>query len=50
MLPLENSVPPDSWPGGLNITITDDFPGQTRERLAGYDLLVLWTTLREPPA
>ena len=37
-------------PCGLNITITDDFPGQTRESLGGYDLLALWTTLREPPA
>ena len=37
-------------PCGLNITITDDFPGQTRESFSGYDLLVLWTTLREPPA
>jgi type 1 glutamine amidotransferase len=36
-------------PAGCNITITDDFPGQTKESLAGYDLLVLWTTMREPP-
>ena len=37
-------------PAGFNITITDDLPGQTKESLSGYDLLVLWTTLREPPA
>jgi uncharacterized protein len=36
-------------PAGFNITITDDLPGLTRESLSGYDLLVLWTTLREPP-
>jgi type 1 glutamine amidotransferase len=37
-------------PCGLNITITDDLPGQTKQSLSAYDLLVLWTTLREPPA
>ena len=37
-------------PCGLNVTLTDDLPGQTRQSLSGYDLLVLWTTLREPPA
>jgi type 1 glutamine amidotransferase len=31
-------------PAGLNITVVDDFPGQTRDSLAGYDLLVLWST------
>src|SRR5688500_4424653 len=31
-------------PAGLNITVTDDLPGQTRESLSGYDLLVLWST------
>jgi type 1 glutamine amidotransferase len=37
-------------PAGFNITVTDDFPAQTTESLGGYDLLVLWTTMREPPA
>lgn len=36
-------------PAGFNITITDDLPGQTRESLSGYDLLVLWTTMGQPP-
>jgi uncharacterized protein len=37
-------------PGGLNITITDDFPAQTAESMSRYDLLVLWTTMGQPPA
>ena len=37
-------------PAGLNITITDDLPGQTKETLSGYDLIVLWTTMGRPPA
>jgi len=37
-------------PAGLNITISDDLPGQTRESLSGYDLVVLWTTMGKPPA
>lgn len=31
-------------PAGLNIHMTDDLPGQTRERLGEYDLLALWST------
>jgi uncharacterized protein len=31
-------------PAGLNVTVTDDLPGQTAESLAGYDLLALWST------
>ena len=31
-------------PAGLNVTVTDNLPGQTRESLAGYDLLALWST------
>jgi type 1 glutamine amidotransferase len=31
-------------PAGLNITVTDDFPGLSQERLSAYDLLVLWAT------
>jgi uncharacterized protein len=37
-------------PAGFNITVTDDFPGQTRQSLRGYDLLVFWTTIGQPPA
>jgi type 1 glutamine amidotransferase len=36
-------------PAGCNVTVTDDFLGQTEASLAGYDLLVLWATHREPP-
>jgi len=36
-------------PGGCNVTVTDDFPGQTEESLSGYDLLALWATHRQPP-
>ena len=31
-------------PAGLNVTVTDDFPGQTAQSLSGYDLLILWST------
>ncbi|MGH2369195.1 MAG: ThuA domain-containing protein [Chloroflexota bacterium] len=31
-------------PAGLNVTVTDDFVGQTAESLSTYDLLVLWAT------
>src|SRR5919202_528116 len=31
-------------PAGLNVTVTDDFPGQTAHSLRRYDLLVLWAT------
>jgi type 1 glutamine amidotransferase len=31
-------------PAGANIVVTDDYPGQTRETLAGYDLIALWAT------
>jgi type 1 glutamine amidotransferase len=37
-------------PAGCNVTVTDDFEGQTRESLSGYDLLVLWATIGQPPA
>jgi type 1 glutamine amidotransferase len=36
-------------PGGCNVTVTDDLPGQTEESLSGYDLLALWATHRQPP-
>jgi type 1 glutamine amidotransferase len=36
-------------PAGCNVTVTDDFLGQTEASLSGYDLLVLWATHREPP-
>jgi type 1 glutamine amidotransferase len=31
-------------PAGCNITVTDDFLGQTESSLSRYDLLVLWAT------
>ena len=31
-------------PAGLNVTVTDDFPGQTRDSLSGFDLIALWST------
>jgi type 1 glutamine amidotransferase len=31
-------------PAGCNVTVTDDFLGQTRKSLSGYDALVLWAT------
>ena len=37
-------------PGGLNLTLTDDLPGQTRESMSRYDLLVLWATMGQPPS
>ena len=37
-------------PAGFNVTVTDDLPGQTERTLSGYDLLVLWTTMGQPPA
>ncbi|MBI3974249.1 MAG: ThuA domain-containing protein [Chloroflexi bacterium] len=37
-------------PAGLNVTVTDDFLGQTKESLSQYDLLVLWATHGQAPA
>jgi type 1 glutamine amidotransferase len=36
-------------PAGLNVTVRDDFPAQTEETLAGFDLLVLWAADSRPP-
>jgi len=36
-------------PAGLNITVRDDYPAQTAESLAGFDLLVLWAADARPP-
>jgi len=36
-------------PAGLNLSVTDDFLGQSEESLARYDLLVLWATHGQPP-
>jgi type 1 glutamine amidotransferase len=36
-------------PAGLNVTVRDDYPTQTEESLAGFDLLVLWAADARPP-
>jgi hypothetical protein len=36
-------------PGGLSLTVRDDFPDQTEASLAGFDLLILWSGGPRPP-
>ncbi|CAA9307514.1 MAG: hypothetical protein AVDCRST_MAG77-6200 [uncultured Chloroflexi bacterium] len=36
-------------PAELNVTVRDDYPAQTEESLAGFDLLVLWAADARPP-
>jgi type 1 glutamine amidotransferase len=36
-------------PAGCNVTVTDDFPGQTEASLSRYDLVALWATYGQPP-
>jgi len=36
-------------PAGLNLTVTDDWAGQTTDQLRRYDLVVLWATVGDSP-
>lgn len=36
-------------PAGLNVSVSDDFFGQTAASLSRYDLVVLWATHGQPP-